>query len=152
MLLKETKILLFKACSQIVEQKINTFKNALTEAQEAANNETKSSAGDKHETGRAMAQLETEKLTAQFTEASKLAQTLNQIDISLIHDTVRLGSLIKTNHGNFFIAVSLGKVNVGNADYFVISTISPIGKQLLGLKQNNAFTFNDRGYVIEEIF
>lgn len=148
---KEIKIKLFEACHKMVEQKMSTFQNALTEAQESANNETKSSAGDKHETGRAMAQLETEKLTAQLAEASKLLQVLNQIDTSIINNTVRLGSLVTTNNGNFLIAVSLGKVAVDKTDFFVISSVSPIGKQLIGLKQTDEFSFNDRKYIIEGI-
>lgn len=151
MVTKEIKIKLFNACNEIVEQKINTFKNALQEAQEAANNETKSSAGDKHETGRAMAQLETEKLTAQLTESTKLAQVLNQVDTSIIHKTIHLGSLIKTNNATFFIAASLGKVSVNNNDIFVISTSSPIGKQLIGLKATDKFAFNERKYLIEAV-
>ena len=148
---KEIKIKLFEACHKMVEQKMNTFQNALTEAQESANNETKSSAGDKHETGRAMAQLETEKLTAQLTEASKLLQVLNQIDITIVNNAVRLGSLVTTNNGNFLIAVSLGKVTINNDDYFVISSASPIGKLLIGLSINSEFTFNGRKYIIEEV-
>jgi len=151
MLTKETKINVLNACSKIVAKKISTYQNALTEAQESANNETKSSAGDKHETGRAMAQLETEKLTAQLTEASKLEQALQIINTDIVHESIRLGTLVKTNNGIFLIAVSLGKVTVNDIAYFVISTVSPIGEQLIGLKQQDFFTFNGRKYIIEEL-
>lgn len=148
---KATKIKLLETCNTIVQNKVNTFKNALKEAQNAANNETKSSAGDKHETGRAMAQLETEKLTAQLTESLKLTQTIDKIDTSIIHKSVRVGSLVTTNNGNFFIAASLGKVSLDNTDFFVISSISPISKQLIGLTPKDEFSFNGRKYVIEGV-
>ena len=66
------KIKLHHYCESIVEEQLSGIIAALKDAQEGANNETKSSAGDKHETGRAMAQLETEKLNTQLNEANQL--------------------------------------------------------------------------------
>lgn len=151
MLTQEIKISLHNSCSKIIDEKLKNLNNILFEAQNAANNETKSSAGDKHETGRAMAQLETEKLTAQLSELSKLSLKFNQIDCSLTHNTVRLGALVKTNLGYFYITVSLGKIVLNTINYFVISSISPIGKQLIGLKKDDKLNFNGRNYIIEEI-
>lgn len=123
----------------------------IQEAQNAANNETKSSAGDKHETGRAMAQLETEKLTKQLSEALKIEQTLNQINPDTDHLQIGLGSLVTTNNGTFYIAVSIGKLIVDESTYFIISAVSPIGKLLLTKKEKESFSFNGKNYVIESI-
>ncbi len=142
------KIALHATCCALVEERVNNIKIALQEAQNAANNETKSSAGDKHETGRAMAQLETEKLTIQLTEALKLEQVLTQINPKTEHQQIGLGSLVITNNGNFYIAVSLGKIEKDNQTYFAISAASPIGKQLIGLKSGSEFSFNGRNYTI----
>ena len=151
MITSKTKKNLLETCAKIVAKKVNTYQHALTEAQESANNETKSSAGDKHETGRAMAQLETEKLTSQLIESTKLKDVLDIIDLEIKHNSVRLGSLVKTNNGTFFITVSLGKVTLDQTDYFVISSVSPIGKNLIGLKPKDEFSFNGRKYVIEQL-
>ena len=145
------KIQLHKKCIEIINQQILDLKNILQEAQIAANNETKSSAGDKHETGRAMAQLETEKLTSQLSEALKLEQHITQINPEIQRQKVALGSLVITNNGNFYIAVSLGKIEINRTTYFAISTLSPIGKLLMGLKANDAFSFNGKNYVIGEV-
>ncbi|MCO6498808.1 MAG: 3-oxoacyl-ACP synthase [Vicingus serpentipes] len=145
------KIQLHKKCIEIINQRIIDLKNIIQEAQNAANNETKSSAGDKHETGRTMAQLETEKLTSQLSEALKLEQHITQINPKVQHQKVALGSLVITNNGNFYIAVSLGKIEIDGISYFAISTVSPIGKLLIGLKANDAFSFNGKNYVIERI-
>lgn len=145
------KIQLHQKCYDICKQRVQDLKNIIQEAQDAANNETKSSAGDKHETGRAMAQLETEKLTKQLTEALKLTQTLDRIDPSHVSEKISLGSLVTTNNGTFYLAVSLGKMELESHSYFVISTPSPIGKQLIGLKENDTFSFNGRKYIIEKV-
>ena len=142
---------LFIEANKIVESKINAIQNSLNEAQEGANNETKSSAGDKHETGRAMAQLETEKLTTQLSEALKLEQTLSRLDPEEKHHQARLGSLVITNNGNFYISVSIGKIELDEKVYFAISTISPIGKLLLTKKEKESFSFNGKLYVINNI-
>ena len=142
---------LFEICTQLVAEKINAIKNSINEAQEAANNETKSSAGDKHETGRAMAQLETEKLTTQLTEALKLEQTLAQINAKPNNEQAALGNLVATNNGVFYLSVSLGKIELDNQAYYAISSVSPIGKKLIGSKLNNEFSFNDKSYVINLI-
>jgi transcription elongation GreA/GreB family factor len=142
---------LHSKCYKIASQKVNELSSIIQEAQDAANNETKSSAGDKHETGRAMAQLETEKLTKQLSEALKLEQTLSQINPETEHQQVGLGSLVTTNNGIFYITASLGKIELENKLYFVISAVSPIGQLLIGLKKNDSFSFNGKGYLINNI-
>ncbi|MBL4593094.1 MAG: 3-oxoacyl-ACP synthase [Flavobacteriales bacterium] len=148
MKLSKIKIQLHKQCYKLAEEQITRIKTALQEVQDAANNETKSSAGDKHETGRAMAQLETEKLSTQLSEALKLEQVLQQINPELEHKIVGLGSLVITNNGSFYISVSLGKVEINDEIYFAISAVSPIGKLLLTKKEKESFSFNGKSYVI----
>ena len=53
----------------------------MVNAQEAANEEGKSSVGDKYETGRAMMQIERDKAAQQLDEALKLKNIIDQISI-----------------------------------------------------------------------
>lgn len=145
------KIKVHQHCVLLAQQKIKELNSILNDAQEAANNETKSSAGDKHETGRAMAQLETEKLTTQLTEALKIEQTLQQINPNIVNQQISLGALVITNNGNFYLAAGLGKIEIDNTLYFVISTAAPVGQKLIGLTKNNSFTFNDKKYNIIDV-
>lgn len=142
---------LYLYCLSIAEDRIVSLQHILKETQQAANNETKSSAGDKHETGRAMAQLETEKLTTQLSEALKIKQSLTQINPELVAKNGSLGSLIYTNKGNFYIAASIGKVEIANELFFAISPASPIGKLLLTKKEKETFSFNGNEYIITNI-
>ena len=151
MKLLELKELLHKECVNINSKQILALKNAIKQAQDAANNETKSSAGDKHETGRAMAQLETEKLTTQLSISLKTEEVLNQIDTKLAHTRGSLGSLIITGNGNFYLSVSLGKIIIDDKVFFAISSASPIGKILLTKKEKESFSFNGKSYLIETI-
>ncbi|MCB9360962.1 MAG: 3-oxoacyl-ACP synthase [Flavobacteriales bacterium] len=139
---------LHQQCLGIAESRITSLKEILQETQDAANNETKSSAGDKHETGRAMAQLETEKLTTQLTEALKLKQALYQIKTTSSTNQITIGSVVFTNKGNFYIAASIGKIELEIESFFAISPASPIGKLLLTKKEKDSFSFNGNKYVI----
>jgi transcription elongation GreA/GreB family factor len=98
-----------------------------------------------------MAQLETEKLSKQLSEALKIEQTLTQTNPNTEHQKVGLGSLITTNNGIFYLSVSLGKLTLNGLTYFIISPASPIGKLLTGLTINASFSFNGKRYQINKI-
>lgn len=55
-------------CQRIINEKRALLEKEMKSLQESSNNETKSSAGDKHETSRALAQAEQENLGNQFTK------------------------------------------------------------------------------------
>ncbi|MBW3546429.1 MAG: 3-oxoacyl-ACP synthase [Bacteroidetes bacterium] len=139
-------------CQQQVALRISTAKEAMDAAQAAANNEGKSSAGDKYETGRAMMQLERDQHARLLAEGLKLRQVLDHLDPSLLHDQVRLGSLVKTSGGNFYVSISLGKLTLDGTDYIAISPITPLGKVLLGLKEGSStFLSNQKIQVLEVV-
>jgi hypothetical protein len=150
--LNTVKQKLFDLCQSHLAKRIATATEAIQIAQSAANEETKSSAGDKYETGRAMMQLEIEKNSAQLDEALKLKLQLDQINLKQPSAIIQGGSLVITNHGNFFIAIGAGKLVADEQVYFAISMDSPIGSRLKGLQQGAAFVFNNRTYEILKVW
>lgn len=142
---------LHRRCLAIAKERMFALQEMIRETQAAANNETKSSSGDKHETGRAMAQLEIEKLTAQLRELQKIKQGLTQINPDITSNKVVIGSLVYTDNGNFYLAASIGKVAVENQNFFAISTASPIGQLLIGKKPEARVSLNGRSYTISKV-
>ncbi len=149
--LKEIKLQLYARCLAFVNQRIETARNAMEAAQEAANSETKSSAGDKYETGRAMAQRERDMSAAQLAEALKLKKDLEQINVEAIYESAQRGSLVMTDQGNFFISISAGKLIIENTDYFAVSPASPVGAGLNHHKVGEEVSFNNRKYRIKAV-
>ncbi len=149
--MKKIKTQLYKQCLDFVNQRIETADNAIKSARESANDDTKSSAGDKYETGRAMMQQEIDNNQLQLNEAKKLKTILEQINPERHVDTVQLGSLVITNKGNFFISVSAGQLKVNGTIYFAISSISPIGVKLLRLQVGSELNFNGKEFKVLEI-
>jgi len=135
----------------LVEQRIANAKQAMNAAQESANTEGKSSAGDKYETGRAMAQIERDKAAQQLNDAIKLKSTLSVVSLKPSGNQVSLGSVVKTDKNHFFIAISLGKLTVADNEYFVIAPGTPIGRILMGLQVSSQFLFNNQLHTIREI-
>lgn len=135
-------------CFSFVEEREKTIQEIILSNQKSLASETKSSAGDKHETGRAMLQLEMEKAGQQLASIKLLKETLQKVDIENTSEKIRLGSLVITNKGNYFLAISMGKVSIEKTPYFVVSVVSPIGKLLLGKQKGDAFNFNGMQYQI----
>lgn len=129
------------------------MQDALNAVQASANEETKSSAGDKYETGRAMAQLEAERYRVQLSELHKVREQLNQIDpVGGQTSEIRRGSLTKTNHGFIFIAAGIGQIKVDTTSFTVVSMESPLGRALSGKRVEQSVVFNGRTYQIETIW
>lgn len=144
------KELIYQQCKAYIQTRMDAAEHAFKDAEQAQNDDTKSSAGDKYETGRAMMQQEKDRNTIQLNEANKLMVALNVIGTkpSIIAET---GSLVITDNGRFYIAISAGKLTVDGVDYFAVSPSSPVGLKLKGLKVGDGFELNGKGYKINTI-
>ncbi|PJJ47908.1 3-oxoacyl-ACP synthase [Hymenobacter chitinivorans] len=139
-----TKQALYALCEQYVQDRLNTVLAAVQAAQESANSETKSSAGDKYETGRAMAQNERDRNLVQLQQARQLQAELQRIDPAKPCDTVRPGALVQTSMGWFFISISAGKLPVAGTDYFAVSAAAPVAAALSGKRVGEEAGFNGK--------
>ena len=148
---QEIKNKLYETCLLFVEEKHNTVTSIIESNKKALFSETKSSAGDKHETGRAMLQLEMEKAGQQLKVVQQMQEQISRIDVNSKNSIGCLGSLITTNSHNYYLAISIGKVTINSEDYYVISPNSPIGKLLLGKTEKQEIHFNGNKYIIDVI-
>lgn len=142
---------LYDKCRELVDQRIKNAKDAMDSAQEAANDETKSSAGDKYETGREMMQQEMENNAVQLSEARKLKEIIDRIIPGKSYDTVQVGSLVITNNGSFYISIGLGKITLDGKDYFAIAPSSPLGALLMDKKAQEGVELNGRTFNIQQV-
>ncbi len=142
---------LLDQCQYNIDQRLQRIQRTITDIQESLSSETKSSAGDKHETGRAMLQLEREKAGQQLAEVQKLQEILAKIDISTSSDNACLGSLVFTTQGNYFLSISIGELSIDKTSYFAIAANTPIGKLLLGKTIGDTFSFNGKEISIKRV-
>lgn len=143
---------LYKKCELYVNKRLETVEKTIASHQKALQSETKSSAGDKHETGRAMLQLEMEKASQQLSGIAKMKETLAKINTISTSEVVRLGSVVETTSANYYISISAGLITFGTTKYFAVSSSSPIGKLILGKKEGESFDFNGTKSTIKKKF
>lgn len=149
MLLKQQII---KQCEYLLIEKINTLENILQNLSESATNNNKSSAGDKHEIGRAMIHIEQEAIGKQLQVALQQKIVFDKIDFNVNSQRIIKGSLIETNKGYVFICLSLGKIMLEDESVMIISADSPLGKKLLGLTINQSTEINNTTYNILRLY
>lgn len=145
------KTQLHAACQQYVQERIEACQHAMHAAQESANSETKSSAGDKYETGRAMAQNERDRNAVQLQQAKQLLGELDRIQPDKPCDTVHPGALVHTSMGRFYISISAGKLTVDGQDYFAVSAAAPVAAALSGKRAGEQAVFNGKPVQIQGI-
>jgi len=142
---------LLRKIISLLDQRIELVRVAIDSAKESRDNETKSSVGDKYETGRTLMQMEVEKNRIQLTKTESLKNELLKINLHKKFDQVEFGSLVKTSQNNYFISSALGKIEVNNEIFYCISLASPIGKLLHTKKEGDQFSFQGKEILINNI-
>ncbi|MCD1118391.1 GreA/GreB family elongation factor [Chryseobacterium turcicum] len=132
-----------------LSEKAHNFEKLISETR-ASSNDTKSSMGDKYETGREMLQQEINNLQVQLNEVLKQQDFLKTI-LSKQSDKAEKGAIVKTEKGLFFISVSLGEISLENQKIICISPESPLAKAMSGKQENDFFSLNNINQKIIEI-
>lgn len=140
----------YQQLHNLVSEKVEAAKYAIASAKTARDSETKSSVGDKYETGRAMMQAEIDRHEAQLSKALQMQNELKLLNTAKTHTTAAPGSLVLTNRGTYLLSIGLGKLP-GEDNCYAISPGSPIGQLLLGKKAGDTFQLQGIEYLIRDI-
>lgn len=141
---------LLSACLEHVNKRIVSYKNEIELIKEAIESNDKSGDED-DDSGSGKLFDDLEKNGQHLADASKALDTLKLINPNLKHDSAVLGSLVTTNSATFYLAVSIGKIELNSKPYLVISLNSPIGMLLKNKTIGDAITFNSTTYTIKGI-
>ena len=147
-----TKEQLYNHCTELINKKRVEIEARISLLQVSLASESKSTAGDKHETGRAMIQLEREKLGNQLKQLEFQEGVLDKIQPSKTAELVVLGAYVETDAMCYYLSVPLGKITLGSKEIYAISPQSPIGSLLLGKKLGENITFNCKTTKIKAIY
>ena len=137
---------------QLVQDKIDVFRDMISALTEDSKNDAKGSAGDKHETALSMMHIEQEKLNRKLREVLDQKIILDKIDATSITETIILGSLIKANGIFLYLSVALPKIAIEGINVIALSPQSPLGNKLMGMKVGHSFEINTTKYIIEEVY
>ena len=136
---------------QLLQDKIDVFRDMISNLTEDAQNDAKGSAGDKHETALSMMHIEQEKLNHKLKEILDQKAILDKIDASKTHSKIALGSLVQANEMLLFISAALPKITIDDKIIIAVSPQSPLGNKLLGNEVGFTFEINTTKYLIQSI-
>ncbi|RZJ30310.1 MAG: hypothetical protein EOO48_05290 [Flavobacterium sp.] len=136
---------------QLVQDRIDAFRDMIANLSEDAQNDAKGSAGDKHETALSMMHIEQEKLTQKLREFLDQKAVLEKINPESSSSKIVLGSLVKANGIHLFVSAALPKVSVDGIAVIALSPQSPLGSKLLGTESGHSFEIGNTRYLVESI-
>ncbi len=146
-----TKAAVVAHLQQLIAERIDTSSDAIAATRMSFTSDTKSSAGDKHEVGRAMVQQELDKQEAQHAHLQTLLHELQRVPMERTFTQGAFGSLMHTDQGSYFLAIGLGPVQVDGHTCYAISLAAPIGQLLLGKGAGDTILFNGRRIVVQAV-
>jgi hypothetical protein len=135
-----------------IGERITVSRSAIDQAQQSANQEEKSSAGDKYETGRAMGQLQKDMYARQLAESIKELATLHAVKTDTLYTAPGPGAFVRGEGFAIFIAAGLGKQQWEGQTIFFLSPIAPLAQALRDKKPGESVVFNGAPIIILEIF
>ncbi|AOC93547.1 hypothetical protein BB050_00391 [Flavobacterium anhuiense] len=137
--------------TQMVQDRIDVFRDMISGLTEDSKNDAKGSAGDKHETALSMMHIEQEKLTNKLKEALEQKAILDKIDPLKTTENIVLGSLVKANGIYLYVSVALPKIAIEGINVITLSPQSPLGNHLMGNKAGFQFEINKTHYTIQSV-
>lgn len=141
---------LLEVCFNYVNKRISNYKDEIETIKESIESNDRSTDED-DDSGNGKLFNDLEKNAQYLNDANKMLDTLKLINPNTIHQHIVLGSLVTTNISKFYLAISIGKIEIGDDAYFIISKSSPIGELLMNKTVGDSITFNNTTYTIHEI-
>jgi len=145
------KTALIAYMKDLLDERMQVAWEAMEAAQESANDQGKSSMGDKYETSRSMGQLDRNMHAKQYEQIRLEKTVLERIAANTGSSRGAVGSLIQTTAGWFFISVSLGILKFEDETVIAVSSSSPVGTSLLGKAEGENFRFQNKEQKILKI-
>ena len=136
---------------QLIQDRIDVFRDMIVDLTEDSKNDAKGSAGDKHETALSMMHIEQEKINHKLKEVLGQKAVLDKIDATKLTQTIIVGSLVKANGIYLFLSTALPKISVDGVNVIALSPQSPLGSHLMGNSVGFTFEINGTKYLIESV-
>jgi len=148
---KEFKVIVQSELIKALSSRIEDLKSSLEDLKEAGESETKSSAGDKYETGREMIKQEKDKYQQVLLDYEKQLDIVNNFKVDKFYEKASPGSLVVTDKMIFYISVAYGKLRVDEKDIYAISPNAPVAQLLLEKSVGDSYSLNGQAVTIKSI-
>jgi len=146
----EIKKRVYDRCYKILEDNAETARRIMNDIQKDANESEQEH--DVFDGSRSELLTKRDIYAEQLKKAVDEIEILKKVSFDEPREKVEFGSIVITNKQNMFIALGLGKIEVDNELYFVISKDVPIYKSMKNMQKGDNFSFNNIEYTIEDVF
>ena len=136
---------------KIIDKKVLASRKYMESIERSIHSESKSTAGDKHDTSRELMQQERNKAAQNLSNQLAIQKTLIQLKLIDANVAIGFGSLIETQDHVIFIGLALGKINYLNREIVCISPLSPLARSLEGMQVGEVCAFNKVVYEIKQL-
>jgi len=134
-----------------IESKIRKANEYMESIQESIRSESKSTAGDKHDTTRELMQQERNKAAQNISHQLLAQKTILELQKSKASDEIGFGSLVQTDQSWIYIGLSIGKVLYNDLEVLCVSPVSPLARAFESKSENEEVDFNGVVYSIEKV-
>jgi hypothetical protein len=141
---------LLQVCTDYVNKRIYNYKLEMDTIKDSIENNDKGNSED-DDSGNGKLLNDLEKNAQHLNDATKMMETLKQINPKIQNESGTLGSIVFTQTNVFFLSVSVGKIELENSSYCAISLQSPIGMLLRNKIKGEQINFNGTCYTITNI-
>ena len=141
----------FEQLSNSLSEKIARLQLDIADLQKDIAEDSKSSAGDKFETSREMAQQELGKLSTQLSEQQRIKSLIENLPGEKMSQA-QLGAIVETNKGLFLVGIPIGSSSFEGKNIIGIGLGAPLGQLILHKKKADEILFNNQTFTIEEIY
>jgi hypothetical protein len=149
--MSELKAKILDYLKALQSERISELNRYQKDLSDSLQSESKSTAGDKHDTSRAMIHLEQEKLQHQSHELNHQFQRLNEISALNKLEKVEFGALVASESNLFLLGASLGKQIYEGRILYCIGMEAPISQSILNKRVGDELFFNGSVSKIEDI-
>lgn len=124
---------------------LRRVRGAFEELQGSLEGESKSTAGDKHETGRAMVQMEMEQAAGRLSRVEGMIRQWHALEPARGRQEVRPGAVVTTDQGGFVMGVAWGTFDVPKAEAWrAISADAPLAQAMRAASPGSTVEFRGR--------
>ena len=143
---------IFEGLGSELERSLASRRGDLLSLREALGSETKSSAGDKHETGRAMIHLEQARVQDAVNRLEAMRSQMRQYAAAGgTFQRVSPGALVETTGPWVLVGVPLGKVQLPDALVLCVGAEAPLAQQWHGAQPGDQVALGPQQLTIQAI-
>lgn len=149
---QELRAAVLAALESVMKSELAVASAQFEGLRESLEGEAKSTAGDKHETGRAMVQMEMEQAAGRLARLEEMVRNWSRLQPDRIRTEAGPGAVVSTSIGRFVVGLAWGAFEVNeNEVWRAISADAPLALAMRRCGEGDVLNFRGRSVEILQV-